>query len=79
MRCPDCGGPMWNNAPEVCRRRIAGEKPCPQFRCKDASCGGVVWPDAKPKPRKRDPFGERAQQSARAQLMGAARKRERRR
>lgn len=40
--CPDCGGPMWDNRP----KKAAGEfsPKAPDFKCKDKSCEGVVWP-----------------------------------
>jgi len=37
-RCPVCGGPMWDN-----RSRKHNAK-APDFRCKTASCQGVIWP-----------------------------------
>jgi len=40
-RCPKCGGRMWDN-------RISKRNPkAPDFKCRDRSCDGVVWP---PKP-----------------------------
>jgi hypothetical protein len=39
--CPKCGGRMWDN-------RIGKRNPkAPDFKCRDRSCDGVVWP---PKP-----------------------------
>jgi phage RecT family recombinase len=43
--CPKCGGAMWDN-------RIGKTNPkAPDFKCRDKSCDGVIWPprDAKPK------------------------------
>lgn len=39
--CPKCGGKCWDN-------RIGKKNPrAPDFRCRDKSCDGVIWP---PKP-----------------------------
>ncbi|MGH7718851.1 MAG: Rad52/Rad22 family DNA repair protein [Gemmatimonadaceae bacterium] len=39
--CPRCGGRMWDN-------RIGKRNPrAPDFKCRDRSCDGVIWP---PKP-----------------------------
>jgi hypothetical protein len=36
--CPKCGGPMYDN-------RLTKKNPRgPDFRCKDRSCDGLVWP-----------------------------------
>ena len=36
--CPKCGGRMWDN-------RIGKRNPrAPDFKCRDRSCDGVVWP-----------------------------------
>jgi hypothetical protein len=36
--CPKCTGPMWDN-------RVGKKNPkAPDFKCKDKSCDGVVWP-----------------------------------
>ena len=36
--CPKCQGPMWDN-------RVGKRNPkAPDFKCKDKSCDGVVWP-----------------------------------
>ncbi len=42
QECPDCGGEMWDNRP----KKASGQfKPtAPDFKCKDESCGGVIWP-----------------------------------
>ena len=43
--CPQCGGDIWNNV-AINKRRIAnGEKPRPDYSCKDKEgCGWVKWP-----------------------------------
>jgi len=36
--CPKCGGEMWDN-------RVGKRNPkAPDFKCKDRSCDGVIWP-----------------------------------
>jgi hypothetical protein len=36
--CPECGGRMWDN-------RIGKRNPrAPDFKCRDRSCDGVIWP-----------------------------------
>lgn len=43
VSCPKCGGRMWDN-------RLSKRNPkAPDFKCRDRSCDGVVWPprDAK--------------------------------
>ena len=41
--CPKCGGKMWDN-------RLGKRNPkSPDFKCRDRSCDGVIWP---PKPAK---------------------------
>jgi hypothetical protein len=37
-RCPKCDGAMWNN---IATKR---NPKAPDFKCKDRSCDGVVWP-----------------------------------
>ena len=50
--CPKCGGRMWDN-------RLTKRNPnAPDFKCRDRSCDGVIWPEKK---GKRD--GGRAQGS----------------
>ncbi|MGZ8376507.1 MAG: hypothetical protein ACXW0Z_04625 [Gemmatirosa sp.] len=53
--CPKCEGAMWDN------RENKRNPRAPDFKCKDAACGGVIWPpreagapDAGPRP----PSGE---------------------
>src|SRR5687768_3844432 len=44
--CPKCGGRMWDN-------RLSKRNPkAPDFKCRDRSCDGVVWP-----PRPAQPAG----------------------
>ena len=44
--CPKCGGRMWDN-------RLTKRNPkAPDFKCRDRSCDGVVWP---PKGEKAEP------------------------
>lgn len=36
--CPTCQGPMWDN-------RVGKKNPkAPDFKCKDKTCDGVIWP-----------------------------------
>ena len=36
--CPSCGGRMWDN-------RLSKRNPrAPDFKCRDRSCDGVIWP-----------------------------------
>jgi hypothetical protein len=38
--CPKCGGRMWDN-------RLTKRNPrAPDFKCRDRSCDGVIWPSA---------------------------------
>lgn len=42
--CPKCGGRMWDN-------RISKRNPkAPDYKCRDRSCDGVVWPAKAGKP-----------------------------
>lgn len=36
--CPDCGGRMWDN------RKDKRNPRAPDFKCRDTSCKGVIWP-----------------------------------
>jgi Rad52/22 family double-strand break repair protein len=46
--CPTCGGRMWDN-------RLTKRNPkAPDFKCRDRSCDGVIWP-----PRTATPAGAR--------------------
>ena len=44
--CPKCGGRMWDN------RATKRNPKAPDYKCRDRSCDGVVWPprDAKAAP-----------------------------
>ena len=43
--CPKCGGRMWDN-------RLTKRNPkAPDYKCRDRSCDGVIWP---PKPAKNE-------------------------
>jgi hypothetical protein len=45
--CPKCGGRMWDN-------RLTKRNPkAPDFKCRDRSCDGVVWPPRDGKPAAR--------------------------
>ena len=41
--CPKCGGAMWDN------RATKRNPKAPDYKCRDRSCDGVIWP---PKPGK---------------------------
>jgi hypothetical protein len=36
--CPKCGGDMWDN------RESKRNPKAPDFKCKDKSCDGIIWP-----------------------------------
>jgi len=40
--CPVCVGPMWDN------RRDKKNPKSPDWKCKDKSCDGAIWPERKP-------------------------------
>jgi hypothetical protein len=41
VACPKCGGKMWDN-------RVGKKNPkAPDFKCRDKSCDGVIWPPKK--------------------------------
>jgi hypothetical protein len=41
--CPKCGGRMWDN-------RLTKRNPkAPDYKCRDRSCDGVIWPPKSPK------------------------------
>jgi hypothetical protein len=49
--CPKCGGRMWDN-------RVTKRNPkAPDYKCRDRSCDGVIWP----------PKGEKAPESAKSE------------
>jgi hypothetical protein len=42
--CPKCGGRVWDN-------RLTKRNPkAPDFKCRDRSCDGVIWPAKTDKP-----------------------------
>ena len=44
--CPKCGGRMWDN-------RLTKRNPkAPDYKCRDRSCDGVIWPPKGPKGEK---------------------------
>lgn len=49
MECPTCGGPTFDNRQQNAQRIANGEKPRPDFKCKDRDCGWVKWG---PRPKK---------------------------
>lgn len=54
--CPKCGSRMWDN-------RGTPEKPktnpkAPDFKCRDKSCDGVIWPPRGPRKQERMPVVE---------------------
>lgn len=55
--CPVCGGEMWDN-----RDRKTNPK-APDFKCKDKTCDGVVWP-----PKIHDPKEDVGSQSLKDEL-----------
>lgn len=42
--CPKCQGPMWDN------REGKRNPKAPDFKCKDRSCDGVIWPPRAARP-----------------------------
>ena len=53
--CPKCGGRVWDN-------RLTKRNPkAPDFKCRDRSCDGVIWP---PKGEKADPKPEPVEKAA---------------
>jgi hypothetical protein len=56
--CPKCGGRVWDN-------RLTKRNPkAPDFKCRDRSCDGVIWPPKGDKVEKADPKGEPAEQAS---------------
>jgi phage RecT family recombinase len=44
-KCPKCGSAdMYDNREENVKRRAAGQRSRPDFKCKDEACGGLIWP-----------------------------------
>jgi hypothetical protein len=51
--CPKCGGRMWDN-------RLTKRNPkAPDYKCRDRSCDGVIWP---PKGEKPEPAAEQTEE-----------------
>lgn len=48
MNCPKCGGPTWDNRPKKAAGTFSAKSP--DFKCKDKTCDGVIWPDKEAKP-----------------------------
>jgi hypothetical protein len=47
--CPKCGGRMWDN-------RLTKRNPkAPDYKCRDRSCDGVIWPPKAAKPDTSEP------------------------
>ena len=47
--CPKCGGRMWDN-------RLSKRNPkAPDFKCRDRSCDGVIWPPRPAEERRDEP------------------------
>jgi hypothetical protein len=47
--CPKCGGRMWDN-------RLTKRNPkAPDYKCRDRSCDGVIWPPKPTKSEKTEP------------------------
>lgn len=45
MKCPDCGGKVYDNRKRNEERRRQGKKSMPEFRCaNEDKCGWVKWP-----------------------------------
>lgn len=48
--CPKCGGRMWDN-------RLTKRNPrAPDYRCRNRSCDGVIWPSKEGDPKAGDPI-----------------------
>ena len=61
--CPKCGGRMWDN-------RLTKRNPrAPDFKCRDRSCDGVIWPSKPGSEKPRD--SEVKEEPAWAPLPGA--------
>lgn len=54
MKCPECGGAMWDN------REDKRNPKSPDYKCKDKSCGHAVWLNDKKDEPKKGPFSELA-------------------
>ena len=59
--CPKCGGRMWDN-------RLTKHNPkAPDYKCRDRSCDGVIWPPKAAKSEK----GDKADKSEKAEPVKA--------
>jgi hypothetical protein len=59
--CPKCGGRMWDN-------RLTKRNPkAPDFKCRDRSCDGVIWPPKAGKSEK----GDKSEKSDKAESVKA--------
>ena len=59
--CPKCGGRMWDN-------RLTKRNPkAPDYKCRDRSCDGVIWPPKAAKSEK----GDKADKSEKAEPVKA--------
>ena len=55
--CPKCGGRMWDN-------RLTKRNPrAPDFKCRDRSCDGVIWPSKAGEPKKVEVESNQTEQS----------------
>jgi len=43
--CPKCAGPLWDN------RQTKKNPKAPDYKCKDATCDGAIWPPKNGAPR----------------------------
>lgn len=63
--CPKCGGRMWDN-------RLTKRNPrAPDFKCRDRSCDGVIWPPKPGTQKKEDSAEKKDPAPAWAPLPGA--------
>lgn len=54
VACPKCGSDMWDN------RATKKNPKAPDYKCKDKSCDGVIWPPRGKKPSQQDAFSQEA-------------------
>ena len=55
--CPKCGGRMWDN-------RLTKRNPkAPDYKCRDRSCDGVIWPPKAGKGEKSEPAKEASEET----------------
>jgi hypothetical protein len=58
--CPKCGGRMWDN-------RLTKRNPrAPDFKCRDRSCDGVIWPGKPGAGDKKSPVKEEGEETVAA-------------